>query len=304
MTVPPQDKEPMSHHCGPSDWQAGRDPVLSETAVAQIPLPTQEPSRPGYKDRTLLESSGERQGSPALLGNIVSCHGAHADCSNPSHLVASASRRLVRFKYVWVWLYLHSCPPSVTLCAAGLKFNRKKKYKDMFYNIEYLLNQAGQNHNKIENTALEYNLKWRLCSKLQIETSGIYFHTWCGTKKKKLRATCIHVTQHVCVNMHACVPPKPQSEGDRVCLYLPRRLCSRYYKCECLCVKQWTAARPHYCHSPHCPKERRGEAKRALSVKGLKKDGDKSPKLYKCWKAAWRASPRPCALNERERLQG
>lgn len=34
-------------------------------------------------------------------------------------------------------------------------------------------------------------------------------------------ATCIHVTQHVRVNMHACVPPKPQNEEDRVCLYTP-----------------------------------------------------------------------------------
>lgn len=43
---------------------------------------------------------------------------------------------------------LHGWPPSETLCAGGLWFNRKKKYKDKF-NIEYLLNQPGQNHNKI-----------------------------------------------------------------------------------------------------------------------------------------------------------
>lgn len=67
-------------------------------------------------------------------------------------------------------------------------------------------------------------------------------------------------------------------------------------------MKQWTAARPHYCHSPHCLKERQREAKRPLSIQELKKGGDKGPKLNKCWKAAWRASPWSCALNERERL--
>lgn len=44
------------------------------------------------------------------------------------------------------------------------------------------------------------------------------------------------------------------------------------------------------------------EAKRLLSIQELKKGGDKGPKLNKCWKAAWRASPWSCALNERERL--
>lgn len=127
----------------------------------------------------------------------------------------------------------------------------------------------------------------------------IFPHLVWQKKKNKLMTTCIRVTQHECVNKHACV-----CECDCVCLHSQRRLCSRYYKCECLCVKQWTAARPHYCHSPHCLKERQREAKRALSVAELKEDGDKSSKLYKRWKAARRASLRPCALNEREWLQG
>lgn len=71
-----------------------------------------------------------------------------------------------------------------------------------------------------------------------------------------------------------------------------------------VCVKQWTAARPHYCHSPHCLKERQREAKRLLSTEEPREDGDKGPKLNKCRKAAWRASPWSYALNERERLQG
>lgn len=69
-------------------------------------------------------------------------------------------------------------------------------------------------------------------------------------------------------------------------------------------MKQWTAARPHYCHSPHCLKERQREAKRLLSTEEPREDGDKGPKLNKCRKAAWRASPWSYALNERERLQG
>lgn len=89
-----------------------------------------------------------------------------------------------------------------------------------------------------------------------------------------------------------------------MCLHLQCCLCSWYYKCECSCVKQWRAARPHYCHSPHCLKERQREAKRLLSIEEPRKDGDKRPKLNKCRKAAWRASPWSCALNERERLQG
>ena len=51
-----------------------------------------------------------------------------------------------------------------------------------------------------------------------------------------------------------------------MCLPLQCRLCSWYHKCECLCVKQWTAARPHYCHSPHCLKERQREAKRGKAA--------------------------------------
>lgn len=125
-----------------------------------------------------------------------------------------------------------------------------------------------------------------------------------GVAQTKAYATCIHFTLHLCVNMCVCVPAIAQSECDCVCLHLQCRLCSWYYKCECLCVKQWTAARPHYCHSPHCLKERQREAKRLLSIEELRKDGDKRPKLNKCWKAAWRASPWSYDLNERERLQG
>lgn len=130
-----------------------------------------------------------------------------------------------------------------------------------------------------------------------------YLHTWCGTKKK-LMATCIHFTLHVC--KYACVCACLGKEQVVECVYLLLQCClySWYYKCECLCVKWWTAARPHYCHSPHCPKERQREAKRLLSIEKLRKDGDKRLKLNKCWKAVWRTSLWSCALNERGRLQG
>lgn len=57
---------------------------------------------------------------------------------------------------------------------------------------------------------------------------------------------------------------------------------------------------PHYCHSPHCLKERQREAKRLLSIEEPREDGDKRPKLNKCRKAAWRASPWSYDLNERD----
>lgn len=117
-------------------------------------------------------------------------------------------------------------------------------------------------------------------------------------------ATCIHLTLHVCVNMHICQPQRRVAETVCVCLsaFSQDGLCSWSFERECLYVKQWTAARPHYCHSPHCLKERQREAKRPLSIQELKKGGDKGPKLNKCRKAAWRGSPWSCALNERERL--
>lgn len=78
-------------------------------------------------------------------------------------------------------------------------------------------------------------------------------------------ATCIHLTWHVCVNMDVCLPQHRVTETVCVC-FLQDRLCSWSFKCECLYVKRWTAARPHYCHSPHCLKERQREAKRPLSI--------------------------------------
>lgn len=68
----------------------------------------------------------------------------------------------------------------------------------------------------------------------------------------------------------------------RVCLLNHRaRESERVFTCNAVCVpgiisvnvcvwRQWTVARPHYCHSPHCLKERRREAERALSVGGRK----------------------------------
>lgn len=73
--------------------------------------------------------------------------------------------------------------------------------------------------------------------------------------------------------------------SETVCVCVCSVVCSWHYKCECLCVKRWTAARPHDCHSPHCLKERQREAKRLLSIEEPRKDADKRPKLNKCWKA-------------------
>lgn len=93
--------------------------------------------------------------------------------------------------------------------------------------------------------------------------------------------TCIQFTLHVCaeaVSVCECVC---------VCVICVPGIISVNL---CVCAKQWTAARPHYCHSPHCLKERQSKAMRLLSIEEPRKDGDKRPKLNKCWKAAWRAS--------------
>lgn len=79
--------------------------------------------------------------------------------------------------------------------------------------------------------------------------------------------------------------------SECVYLHLQCCLCSWYYKCECLCVKQWTAARPHYCHSPHCLKEKQREAKRLLSIEEPRKDGDKRPKIKQMLESGLESQP-------------
>lgn len=108
---------------------------------------------PGYRGRTLLESSNEWQTQPWLPGKhrfLRRCPRWLLESLLFCGLCEQATGQIqIRSGVVVDEERLHGWPPSVTLCVGGLKFNRKKKYKDTFYNIESLLNQTGQNHYKI-----------------------------------------------------------------------------------------------------------------------------------------------------------
>lgn len=238
---------------------------------------------------------GQQQSPADCLNNTFSCMWSPFRGLSESALCKSRT-----FEYRFrLWVCVQPATQCDSLCKRIKDWWRQNKETKSAK--ESICQSMTQNY-KITHKPVACDTTWNMAV-TRIHKHGTYTFAHLVWDKQKAYGY-LHSSHIACVCKYAHLPATTQSDRDRVCVsaFSQDCLCSWSFERECLYVKQWTAARPHYCHSPHCLKERQREAKRSLSIQELKKGGDKGPKLNKCWKAAWRASPWSCALNKRERL--